>query len=194
MKDYGEIQDMRFTSKEIIKDTQALLRDTSLDVSIPLSKEDQNTLFDLLTYVRYSVDPELSEKYDLRPAVGIAATQVGILKKLLAIVLYDDNDDITEYALANAKIISHSQQKAYLKGGEACLSVDGLHEGYVPRAARITVEGYDLIQGKEIRIRAKGYEAIVIQHEIDHFFGTLYYDHINKENPFMEIKDAIVIE
>ncbi len=185
---------MRITNKDIIKDTSSLIREKSNEVTLPLSKEDKKILRQLLTYVQDSTDPDLAEKYNLRPAVGIAAPQVGIMKKLLAIVIYDKDDNPIEYALANAKIISHSQQQAYLKGGEGCLSVEKTHSGYVPRYARITVEGYDLIQDKEIRIRAKGYEAIVLQHEIDHFFGTLYYDHINKENPFKEIDDAIIIE
>lgn len=185
---------MRFTNNEIIKDTEHLIREKSIDVTLPLSSEDKETLYQLLTYVRDSTEPELAEQYNLKPAVGIAAPQVGILKKLLAVVIHDDDDKTTEYALANAKIISHSQQKAYLKGGEGCLSVEELHEGYVIRAARVTIEGYDLIQDKEIRIRTKGYEAIVLQHEIDHFFGTLYYDRIDKENPFKEIEDAIIIE
>ena len=78
-----------------------------------------------------------------------------------------------EYALANPRIISESVQRAYLKTGEGCLSVEGAHEGFVPRAARITVKGYDLLQDKEITIRAKDYLAIVLQHEIDHFFRNI---------------------
>lgn len=184
---------MRITISNIVKDSDPILREKSQDVSLPLNEEDANLLNEMLTYVRDSTDEELAEEYDLRPAVGIAAVQTGVLKKMLAIVLHDENKT-TEYALVNPKIISHSKQYAYLKYGEGCLSVEKAHEGYVPRAARITVEGYDMLQDKHIRIRARGYEAIVLQHEIDHFSGTLFYDHINKKNPFKEIEDAIVIE
>lgn len=178
---------------EIIRDDNPLIRERSKAVPLPLKKEDRDLLSAMLEYVRDSTDEELAEKYHLRPAVGIAAVQCGVLKKMLAIVIHEEEETI-EYALVNPKIVSQSVQKAYLKMGEGCLSVDEVHEGYVPRSARITVEGYDMIRNESIRIRARGYEAIVLQHEMDHFNGVLYYDHINKENPFQEIPDAIVIE
>lgn len=184
---------MRITISNIIKDSDPLIRTKSQEVDLPLNKEDKELLNEMLTYVRDSTDEEKMEKYDLKPAVGIAAIQCGVAKKMLAIVLHD-GDECVEYALVNPKIISHSKQFAYLKSGEGCLSVEQFHEGYVPRAARITVEGYDLLRDEHIRIRARNYEAIVLQHEMDHFDGILYYDRINKQDPFTEIKDAIVIE
>lgn len=190
-KEFGEY--MRITINTIKKDSEAILREKSVEVALPLKEEDRALLNEMLTYVRDSTDEELSEKYDLKPAVGIAAVQCGVLKKMLAIVIHEEDKTI-EHALVNPKIISHSKQYAYLKGGEGCLSVVDFHEGYVPRAARITVEGYDMLKDEFVRIRAKGYEAIVLQHEMDHFNGTLYYDHINKEDPLYEIPDAMVIE
>ena len=62
------------------------------------------------------------------------------------------------------------------------------------RAARIKVKGFDLLRNEEIVISASGYLAIVLQHEMDHFNGTLFYDHINVTNPWQEIPDAKVIE
>ncbi|MPN64793.1 Peptide deformylase 2 [bioreactor metagenome] len=50
-----------------------------------------------------------------------------------------------------------------------------------------------MLQNKTITIRAHGYLAIVLQHEIDHFSGVLFYDTINKENPFEPIPGAQVI-
>lgn len=184
---------MRINIHNIIDDENPIIREKSKNVTLPLSDEDRDTLTEMLNYVIDSTDDELAEKYELKPAVGIAAIQIGIPKKMLAIVI-EEEDRIIEYALVNPKVISHSAQYAYLKTGEGCLSVKDFHEGYVPRHARITVEAYDMLQDKVIRIRAKGYEAIVLQHEMDHFDGRLYYDHINKENPFTHIKDAMVIE
>ncbi|MBR2991323.1 MAG: peptide deformylase, partial [Solobacterium sp.] len=57
----------------------------------------------------------------------------------------------------------------------------------------VTVKGYDLITDQEISIRARGYLAIVLQHELDHFEGTLFYDHINKDTPFPNVPGAISI-
>ncbi|EGT2099882.1 peptide deformylase, partial [Listeria monocytogenes] len=43
-------------------------------------------------------------------------------------------------------------------------------------------------------VRLKNYEAIVVQHEIDHINGIMFYDHINKENPFALKEGVLVIE
>ncbi|MGL5540982.1 MAG: peptide deformylase [Erysipelotrichaceae bacterium] len=185
---------MKYNYDLIIKDTDPSIREKSVDVALPLSDEDKNTLLDLLTYVRDSRDEELAQRENLRPAVGIAAPQVGIHKKLLAIVIEDDDGNPIEYALANAHIVSHSVQQAYLEGGEGCLSVEGEHKGYVPRYAKVKVEGYDILRDKFVSIRARGFLAIVLQHEIDHFNGVLFYDRINKENPFQPIEGANVID
>lgn len=185
---------MKLNYDHIIKDNDTRIREKSTVVPLPLNKEDEATLLDLLTYVRDSTDPDKIEVENLRPAVGIAAVQIGVLKQMIAIVIQEDEDTAIEYALVNPKIISHSVQNSCLKGGEGCLSVEELHEGYVYRHARITVKGYDLLQDKEVKIRAKGYLAIVLQHEIDHFNGILYYDHINKQDPWIEDPEAVVIE
>ena len=177
----------------IVKDEDPLLRQKSKEVKLPLTKEEVQLMNDLLTYVRDSTDEELAKEYHLRPAVGIAAVQVGVLKKMLAIVIHEEDDTI-EYALVNPKIISHSMQKSYLGGGEGCLSAAIEHEGYVPRFARITVEGFDALKNEMVRFRARGYEAIVLQHEMDHFQGIMFYDHIDKQDPYKEIENAIVIE
>lgn len=179
----------------IVKDTEESVRQKSEKVALPLTQEDRQLLTDLYTYVKDSQDAEIAEREDLRPAVGIAAIQVGVAKRMLAVVVPgEEEDEVFEYALANPRIVSESVQKAYLKNGEGCLSVEDEHEGIVPRSARITVKGYDLLQDKEITIKAKNYLAIVLQHEIDHFSGTLFYDRINKNDPWQAIQDAIIIE
>ena len=98
-----------------------------------------------------SQDPETSEKYDLRPAVGIAAIQLGIPKRMTAIHVLDFDEDgnvigADDYALVNPKIISHTEKQSYLKDGEGCLSVNDEVQGYVPRYAKVTVKGYDIDQ------------------------------------------------
>lgn len=188
---------MLINNDTIMKDDNPLMREKSKSVKLPLSKEDRDLLMDMFNYVKDSIDPEIAEEKNLRPAVGISAIQVGVPKRMAAVRLVDidknDNEIIHEYCLVNPKIISSSVQKAYLKSGEGCLSVLDEHEGYVVRNARITVESYDALQDKFIKIRARGYLAIVLQHELDHFEGKLFYDRINKENPFEEIKNALII-
>ena len=81
----------------------------------------------------------------------------------------------------------------YLDSGEGCLSVKDEHPGHVFRHARIKVRGYDLIQDKNVVISAEGYFAIALQHEIDHLSGILFYDRIDKNNPWKEDAEAEVI-
>ena len=186
---------MLINNETIIKDDSDLIRERSVDVSMPVSDEDRQILMQMLKYVDDSTVEEIAEKENLRPAVGISAIQLGIPKKMTAIIIKDsEGNKECEYALVNPKIVSNSIEKAYLQSGEGCLSVANEHEGYVYRSARVKVKGYDILQEKEIEIKADGYLAIVLQHEIDHFKGVLFYDHINKANPFYKDPQAIAIE
>ena len=185
----------RINNKSIVIDSDPLIREKSLDVSLPLSKEDEELLRGLYDYVYDSTIKEIAEKDDLSPAVGIAAIQVGVKKKLLAVVIKDSEGKvIKEYALANPKIISYSLEEAYLEAGEGCLSVKDYHEGYVYRPRRIKVKAYNLLTGREEIIKAKDYLSIVLGHEIDHLSGILYYDHIDLKDPYKVKKDAFCID
>ncbi|MBR2545487.1 MAG: peptide deformylase [Erysipelotrichaceae bacterium] len=183
---------MRITASDIVMDGEQVLREKAVDVELPLSKKDKQALTDMITYVRNSRDEEYREKYNVKASVGIAAPQIGISRKLLAVSI-EDEDDCVEFALANPKIISNSTQKAYLENGESCLSVSPDVEGIVPRYARITVRAYNMLTDRLENIRLTGYPAIVLQHEIDHLYGHLYYDHINKNDPWAPIPDAVII-
>ncbi len=179
----------------IICDDDQRLREKSLDVALPLNKEDRELLEGLYKYVLDSTDPEIAQKDNLSPAVGIAAIQTGVKKKMLAVVIKDSEGKIIhEYALANPKILSYSLEEAYLEAGEGCLSVPKYHEGYVYRPRRLKVKAYNLLTDQEEIIKAKDYLAIVLGHEIDHLSGTLYYDHIDQKDPFKVKKDAFCID
>ncbi|MBQ1506285.1 MAG: peptide deformylase [Erysipelotrichales bacterium] len=186
---------MLINNNTILPDTDKALRAKCEPVSLPLSDDDRAVLESMINYVRDSHDEEKRKTLGLRAAVGIAAPQVGVLKQMVAISI-EGNEKVppVEYALVNPKIISNSVQLAYLEYGESCLSVVPDREGYVPRYARITVKGYDMLTDKEVTLRLRNYPAIVFQHEIDHLSGILYYDHINKEDPFKELPpDSISI-
>ena len=60
----------------------------------------------------------------------------------------------------------------------------GEHPGYVLRDYKITVKAIEARTKEEIIFKAVGYEAIVLQHEIDHLNGILFYDRIDKKDPF----------
>lgn len=185
---------MRITIDDIIRDTDPFIRKKSKEVKLPLTKKDKQFLEAMYEYVYDSTDDELAETYNLRPAVGLAAVQAGKLKRMIAVVVPEEDDKMSAYALVNPKIVSHSVQRSYLANGEGCLSVDEVHEGIVPRYARITVKGYDLLSDQEVQFRARGYVAIVLQHEIDHLDGILYYDHIDHNLDPAQLQDAQVIE
>lgn len=185
--------------KDIVDDSHKILREKSVEVNLPLSKEDYDLLMLMYEYLENSQNDEIAEKYDLRPAVGIAAVQVGVLKRMCAILIqdYDENGNVTKkeaYALANPKIVSYTPKLAYLKAGEGCLSVNDVHEGYVHRHAKVTIKGFDALTNQNVTIVARGYNAIVYQHELDHFDGKIFYDYINKDHPFMAQPNAMEIE
>ena len=76
---------MKITPEMIILDTDPIIRTKSEKVTIPLSEEDKELLDAMITYVRRSQDDEIAEAEHLRPAVGIAAIQLGIPKQLIAV-------------------------------------------------------------------------------------------------------------
>ena len=187
------------TMKDIIDDKNPLIRKKSKDISIPVDEQTRKLGIEMFEYLKNSQDEEISEKYDLRPGVGLAAVQVGVLKRMLAIYIpeTDENGEMThcdQYILVNPKLISYTAKPSYLKNGEGCLSVPIDQQGIVPRHAKVTVEAYDLLTDKQIKIVARGFLSICLQHEMDHLDGILYYDHFNKDNPNTPISNAIVIE
>ena len=183
---------MKINSETIILDSDPVLRTKSKKVELPLSAEDQTLLEDMLQYVKDSQDEEIAKEQGLQPAVGVAGIQLGVAKQMIAVVVPEE-DVVYEAALVNPRIISESVQNAYLENGEGCLSVKDEHPGHVFRHARIRVKGYDLIQQKMVTIKAEGYFAIALQHEIDHLSGILYYDRIDPEEPWKEDAEAEVI-
>ncbi len=185
--------------KDIIEDNDPKIREISKEVELPLSDEDRKLILDMHEFLVNSQDDDIARKYDLRPAVGIAAIQLGIPKRMCAIRVCDYNDygevvSSDDYALVNPKIISYTQKPSHLRDGEGCLSVNRNVQGIVPRHAKITVEAYDALQDKVVKIVARGFLSICMQHELDHLDGILFYDHINKENPLAPIENAMIID
>lgn len=177
---------------KIVKDNKKSLRERSIDVAFPLSEDIKKLGFEMLEYLKLSQDEEYLENHkDVRSGVGIAAPQIGKNIKLLAIYYVDENGKEIEYILINPQIISESTKLCCLAGGEGCLSVDDPHPGKIYRSNKIKVKCFDLLKNDFKEYTFTGYLAIVAQHEIDHLKGVLFYDHIDKDNPFKEIKGAI---
>jgi peptide deformylase len=108
------------------------------------------------------------------PGVGLAAPQVGVSLRVLVA-----EHEGQSAALVNPEIIKASEEQVL--GTEGCLSIPGLVGDNVSRAAAVVVKGRDP-NGKEIRVRAEGWYARILQHEIDHLDGILYTDRIKPED------------
>jgi len=114
------------------------------------------------------------------PGVGLAASQVGINKR---VIVYDSNaenpdrdDSIQEFtALINPEIIASSGSIVSEK--EACLSVVD-YSADVKRYEMVTVKAID-IKGKQLEFDAMGILAIIMQHELDHLDGILFIERIS---------------
>lgn len=180
------------TTKDLIKDNHPMMREKSLPVPLPLSNEHRQILEAMMEHIVASQDEDLAEQYELRGGVGLAAVQAGHLLQMLVVHVHDEDGVLHHYALVNPRIVSHSTMLAALGGGEACLSVEAEHEGLVHRHHKITIKAYNLYDDAEITIKARGYLAIVLQHEMDHLKGIMFYDHII-ENDLFGIKENEVI-
>lgn len=159
------------------------LRKISKEVSFPIDQETKDLVDTIITYLTYSQIEELSEKYDIRPGMGLSFVQLGILKRIIVVVDEYEEGKFDNYVIVNPVIVSNSKEMIAVDAGEGCLSVNRDVEGHVPRYARVTIEGYDL-DGNKIRVRAREELSIAFQHEIDHLNGILFYDRIDKNKPF----------
>ncbi|SJZ95598.1 peptide deformylase [Pilibacter termitis] len=182
---------------DIIREGNPTLRAMADEISLPIEKEWITLGEKMLEFLRNSQDPVKSEEMGLRGGVGIAAPQLDVSKRIIAVLVPNDDLEnpasLIEEILYNPKIIAHSVQKACLKDGEGCLSVDREIQGFVVRYARITVQ-YTNKDGETKKIKLRGYEAIVVQHEIDHLNGVMFFDHINELEPFKLEKGVLVLE
>lgn len=106
--------------------------------------------------------------------VGLAAPQVGVLKRVIVLDTTPRQPESKPVAMINPKIVGLEGKLTYTEG---CLSIPGEAED-VDRAAFCTVEYLDE-QGVPQTMRADGLLAVAIQHETDHLEGTVFVDHIS---------------
>lgn len=184
------------TMDNIIREGNPTLRARAEKLTFPLSDEIKQTAHEMMEFLENSQDEEIAAKYHLRAGVGLAAPQIDKSIRMTAVLIPGieaGDEPIFKDVLVNPTILSESVQMVALGEGEGCLSVDREVPGYVPRHDRIKVRWYDL-DGNEHIERLRDYPAIVLQHEIDHLNGILFYDHINKENPLQAPKDMLILE
>ena len=132
-----------------------------------------------------SIDWEASRPHEISAA--LAAVQIDRLDRVIIVRNDFDNKENQEFiALINPEIIKYEGE--LIEDYEGCLSVRDFY-GKVPRYNRIRVKAIN-IDGDEIRIKAEGFLARVIQHEIDHCNGIVFVDHIrDKTDAFYRLND-----
>lgn len=108
-----------------------------------------------------------------RDGVGLAANQVGRLKRVLVAAIEDD-----EYVIVNPVLTGASETTE--TGPEGCLSIPGI-QVEVERPIAVTVSGKDA-SGNPLRIEASDLLARVLQHEVDHLDGVLILDRTDRES------------
>jgi len=118
---------------------------------------------------------------DSRPheiSAALAAVQLDHLERVVIVRSdFDDKASNDFTALINPEIVKY--EGTIEADYEGCLSVKGIY-GKVPRHTKVRVKALN-IDGEEVRFKAEGFLARVIQHEIDHTNGIVFIDHIKED-------------
>ncbi len=144
---------------------------------------------DTKTLVKNMVDAALDWE-DSRPheiSAALAAIQIDKLERVVIIRSDFENKEIRDFTvLINPEVVKYEGEM--LDDYEGCLSVKDIY-GKVPRHTKIRVKALN-IDGREVRFKADGFLARVIQHEIDHTNGILFIDHIrDAKDAFYELDE-----
>lgn len=115
----------------------------------------------------------MAETMYAAPGVGLAANQVGVLKRIVVIDVTEDGTNLL--TLVNPEVVvADGELKVHEEG---CLSLKGLYEN-VKRPSHVVVRAQNL-KGESVEIEAEGLLAVCLQHEIDHLDGVVFIDHLS---------------
>ena len=121
------------------------------------------------------------------PGIGLAAVQVGVLKRLIVIDISKNNEKKNPLFFINPEIVSKSNKTSIYE--EGCLSLPG-YFAEIERPAECKIEYLDY-DGKKSEMNASGLLATCIQHEVDHLNGVLFIDYLSKLKKDMIIKKLV---
>ena len=144
----------------------------------PLEKVDTET--------KKLMDDMLETMY-AAPGIGLAAIQVGILKRVVVIDISKGEEEKKPIFLINPQIIHQSKKTSIYE--EGCLSLPGQF-AEIERPAECTLKYIDY-NGKEKELKADGLLATCVQHEVDHLNGILFIDYLSKLKKDMIIKKLV---
>lgn len=146
----------------------------------PLLNKPSETVTDFGEETQKLIEDMAETMFDA-PGAGLAAVQVGVSKKIIVVNTTESAEEgepepeKSWYALINPEIVESSG--SFLSEDEGCLSVPELR-GNVKRAGYVKVEAQDR-EGNQIVLEADGFHAVVLQHEIDHLKGQLFFEHLS---------------
>jgi peptide deformylase len=123
--------------------------------------------------IRRLVD-DMAETMYAAPGVGLAANQVGVLKRVAVIDTDYSEGEPNLIVVVNPEIV---EKRGEITWEEGCLSFPDIRED-VLRAERVRVRALNR-EGKPFELEAQGFLAIALQHEIDHLDGVLLVDHVS---------------
>ena len=152
----------------------------------PILREKSEILEKVDDELRNLLDDMLETMY-AASGIGLAAVQVGVLKRLIVIDISKDKEKKNPLFLINPEIISKSKKTSIYE--EGCLSLPG-HFAEIERPAECQIKFIDY-DGKEQELRVNGLLATCIQHEIDHLNGVLFIDYLSKLKKDMIVKKLI---
>ena len=157
------------TRKDIITLPHPSLREKSARVHV-ITDETRGLIEDMRSA---ALDWEDSRPHEI--AVALAAVQINRLERVVIVRGdFENKEDRSFTVLINPEIVKYEGE--IITDHEGCLSVSDLY-GAVPRHDKIRVRALDE-EGHEVRARAEGFLARVLQHEIDHTNGICFVDHI----------------
>lgn len=141
----------------------------------PVLKKKADPVEEITDEIRTLLDDMLETMYDA-PGVGLAAPQVGVLKRVIVVDVAGDDEDPAPMKMINPEVVWSSDETDLYE--EGCLSVpESFSE--VERPERVRIK-YQDETGELCEIDADGLLSTCVQHEIDHLDGTLFIDHISR--------------
>jgi|TARA_B110001452_G_C15153353_1_gene401389 peptide deformylase len=152
----------------------------------PILRKKSEVLETVNDELKSLMDDMLETMYNA-PGIGLAAVQVGILKRLIVIDISKEKDKKKPIFLINPEITFRSKNTSIYE--EGCLSLPGhFAEIERPSECHLNYLNYD---GKREELKADGLLATCIQHEVDHLNGILFVDYLSKLKKDMIVKKLV---
>ena len=146
-----------------------------LTIPDPLLRKVSEPVTSVNTEVKNLMDDMLETMY-AAPGIGLAAVQVGVLKRIIVIDLSKDGQKKDPLFIVNPQITFKSEE--LISYEEGCLSIPNqFAEVKRPSSCKVNFLDYN---GKKREINADGLLATCVQHEVDHLNGVLFIDHLSK--------------